>query len=52
MTAPTPATPGRWKSSYEPRHTPPSGDDYGLIKRASKRFLHYYCYVLDPIMGP
>ena len=38
--------------SYEPRHTPPSGDDYRLIKRASKRFLHYYFYVLDPIMGP
>ena len=38
--------------SYEPRHTPPSGDDYRLIKRANKRFLHYYFYVLDPIMGP
>ena len=38
--------------SYEPRHTPPSGDDYRIIKRAAKRFLHYYCYVLDPIMGP
>ena len=38
--------------SYEPRHTPPSGEDYRLIKRASKRFLHYYFYVLDPIMGP
>ena len=38
--------------SYEPRHTPPSGDDYRLIKRAAKRFLHYYFYLLDPIMGP
>ena len=38
--------------SYEPRHAPPSGDDYRLIKRARKRFLHYYFYVLDPIMGP
>ena len=39
--------------SYEPRHTPPSGDDnYRIIKRAAKRFLHYYFYVLDPIMGP
>ena len=26
--------------SYEPRRTPPSGDDYRLIKRAAKRFLH------------
>ena len=38
--------------SYEPRHTPPSGDDYRIIRRAAKRFLHYYFYVLDPIMGP
>ena len=38
--------------SYEPRHTPPSGDDYRLIKRATKRFLHYYFYVLDPVMAP
>ncbi|MDE2811712.1 MAG: hypothetical protein OXM01_01730 [Gemmatimonadota bacterium] len=37
--------------SYEPRHAPPSGDDYRLIKRAPKRFLHYYFYVLDPVMG-
>ena len=38
--------------SYEPRYTAPSGADYRLIKRAAKRFLHYYFYVLDPIMGP
>ena len=38
--------------SYEPRRTPPSGDDYRIIKRAAKRFLHYYFYVLDPLMGP
>lgn len=39
--------------SYEPRHQPPSGDDYRLIKRATgKQFLHYYFYVLDPVMGP
>ena len=38
-------------SSYEPRHAPPSGDDYRLIKRAPKRFLNYYFYVLDPVMG-
>ena len=33
--------------SYEPRHTPPSGYDCRLIKRASKRLLHHF-YVLDP----
>ena len=38
--------------SFEPRHAPLSGDDYRLIKRAPKRFLHYYFYVLDPVMGP
>ena len=39
--------------SYEPRDRPASGDDdYRLIKRASKRFLHYYFYVMDPVMGP
>ena len=38
--------------SYEPRHAPPSGDDYRIINRANKRFLHYYFYILDPVMGP
>ena len=38
--------------SYEPRHAPPSGDDYRILKRAAKRFLHYYFYILDPVMGP
>ena len=38
--------------SYEPRHAPPSGDDYRIITRANKRFLHYYFYILDPVMGP
>ena len=38
--------------SYEPRHAPPSGDDYRIIRRATKRFLHYYFYILDPVMGP
>ena len=38
--------------SYEPRHAPPSGDDYRIINRATKRFLHYYFYILDPVMGP
>jgi hypothetical protein len=39
--------------SYEPQFAPPSGDDYRIIKRASgKQYLHYYFYVLDPVMGP
>ena len=38
--------------SYEPRHAPPSGDGYRIITRANKRFLHYYFYILDPVMGP
>jgi hypothetical protein len=39
--------------SYEPQYPPPSGDDYRIIKRASaKQYLHYYFYVLDPVMGP
>ncbi len=39
--------------SYTPRWTPASGDgNYRLIKACRKRFLHFYWYVLDPIMGP
>jgi hypothetical protein len=39
--------------SYTPRFPPKSGDsDYRLIKSCRKQFLHYYFYVLDPIMGP
>ena len=39
--------------SYEPRYRPPSGDHYRIIKRAAeKRFLHYYFYVMDRVMGP
>lgn len=38
--------------SYEPRFAPPSGEDYRVIQRASgKQFLHYYFYVMDPVMG-
>ncbi len=44
---------GRTFVSYTPRWTPASGDgNYRLIKACRKRFLHYYWYVLDPIMGP
>src|SRR5438128_10721257 len=39
--------------SYTPRRKPASGDgNYRLIKACRKRFLHFYWYVLDPIMGP
>src|ERR1700694_3641686 len=39
--------------SYTPDRKPPSGDaNYRFIKACRKRFLHYYWYVLDPIMGP
>jgi hypothetical protein len=39
--------------SYSPRFAPPSGDgDYRILKSCHKRFLHYYFYVLDPVMGP
>jgi hypothetical protein len=39
--------------SYEPRFEPPSGKDYRIIKRAAaKQYLHYYFYIVDPVMGP
>src|SRR5262249_24867331 len=44
---------GRTFLSYTPRWTPASGDaNYRLIKACRKRFLHYYWYVHDPVMGP
>jgi hypothetical protein len=44
---------GRTFVSYTPRFTPPSGDaNYRIIKSCRKQFLHYYFYVLDPVMGP
>jgi hypothetical protein len=44
---------GRTFVSYTPRYSPPSGDaNYRLIKACRKQFLHYYFYVLDPVMGP
>ncbi len=44
---------GRTFVSYTPQWTPPSGDaNYRFIKACRKRFLHYYWYVLDPVMGP
>jgi hypothetical protein len=44
---------GRTFVSYTPRYEPPSGDpNYRQIRPCRKRFLHYYCYVLDPVLGP
>ena len=44
---------GRTFVSYTPRYAPPSGDPtYRLIHAARKRFLHYYFYLLDPVLGP
>lgn len=44
---------GRTFVSYTPRYPPPSGDaDYRLIRACRKRFLHYYVYLLDPVLGP
>lgn len=39
--------------SYAPKRPPPSGDPtYRHIGTGRKRFLHYYWYVWDPVMGP
>jgi hypothetical protein len=44
---------GRTFVSYVPRWRVPSGDaNYRFIKACRKQFLHYYWYVLDPVMGP
>jgi hypothetical protein len=44
---------GRTFVSYTPRYSPSSGDPaYRLIRAARKRFLHYYFYLLDAVLGP
>lgn len=44
---------GRTFVSYTPRYAPPSGDTgYRLLHAARKRFLHFYFYLLDPVLGP
>jgi hypothetical protein len=44
---------GRTFVSYTPRYPPSGGDPhYRLIRACRKRFLHYYFYVLDPVLGP
>jgi hypothetical protein len=43
---------GRTFVSYTPRYPPSGGDPgYRLLHPARKRFLHYYFYLLDPILG-
>ncbi len=44
---------GRTFVSYVPRWKVPSGDaNYRFIKACRKQFLHFYWYLLDPVMGP
>jgi hypothetical protein len=44
---------GRTFVSYTPRYPPSGGDPgYRLLQPARKRFLHYYFYLLDPVLGP
>jgi hypothetical protein len=44
---------GRTLISYTPRRPPRSGDaNYRRIETGRKRFLHYYWYVWDPVLGP
>lgn len=43
---------GRTFVSYVPRWKVPSSEaNYRYIKACRKQFLHYYWYVLDPVMG-
>jgi len=37
--------------SYEPRYKT-RDPDYRIIKPCRSRFMHYYFYILDPVMGP
>jgi hypothetical protein len=44
---------GRTFVSYTPRYPPSGGDPgYRVLHAARKRFLHYYFYLLDPVLGP
>jgi len=44
---------GRTFVSYTPRYPPSGGDPgYRLLRPARKRFLHYYFYLVDPVLGP
>jgi hypothetical protein len=42
---------GRTFVSYTPRFST-ADPNYRIIKACRKQFLHYYFYVLDPVMGP
>ena len=44
---------GRTFVSYTPRYPPSGGDPtYRFIHPARKRFLHYYFYLFDSVLGP
>jgi hypothetical protein len=44
---------GRTFVSYTPRYPPPGQDPhYRLIHACRKRFVHFYFYVRDPVLGP
>ncbi len=44
---------GKTFTSYTPRFPTKSGDgNYRRISACYKQFLHYYFYLLDPVMGP
>ena len=44
---------GRTFVSYTPRYAPSGGDpSYRVIHACRKRFLHYYFYLLDSVLGP
>jgi hypothetical protein len=44
---------GRTFVSYTPRYLPSTQDpNWRLLRACRKRFLHYYFYVFDPVLGP
>ena len=44
---------GRTFVSYTPRYLPSTQDpNWRLVRACRKRFLHFYFYVFDPVLGP
>ena len=44
---------GRTFVSYTPRYLPSTQDpNWRLLRACRKRFMHYYFYVVDPVLGP
>ena len=43
---------GRTFVSYTPRYVPSGDPNYRQIHTCRKRFLHYYFYLMDPVLGP